>query len=194
MSATMDDVRNSVRAAGVLATLGAWAAVSAIAASMWFAGGAPGQPGSLVRRPTFDAAALVPTLPHVLVPPALPAGDLVAMVARDIDADGDLDVVANDAMLHLFVWINDGTGRLTRREARHQGGVGQEPAGPGVTSQPVALEPALQSVSFVEPPSSFASVLAEKSRPRSDGPHGALRSAFLADQPSRAPPALVSLS
>ena len=39
-------------------------------------------------------------------------------VANDIDADGDLDVVANDGSLELLVWINDGTGRLTRRQNR----------------------------------------------------------------------------
>ena len=180
----------SVKVVAVATALVAWA----IGAGMATDGGLGGR-ATLLTRPAFDAAALVPTLPHVLVPPALPAGHLlVAMIARDIDADGDLDVVANDAMLQLFVWINDGTGHLTRREARHQAGVGQEPAGPGVTSRPVVAEPALQDASSVEPPASFASALAERSRPRSDGLSGALRSAFLADRPSRAPPSLDSLS
>ena len=177
-----------VRVVAVAAALVAWAMSAGMATR-----GGPGGRAAFLTRPMFDAAALALTLPHVLVPPALPAGHLlVAMVAKDIDADGDLDVVANDAMQQLFVWINDGTGRLTRREARHQGGIGQEPPGPGVTNEPVVFEPALESAPFVEPPSPFASVLAENSRPRSDGMSGAPRSAFLADRPSRAPPSLVS--
>jgi len=39
----------------------------------------------------------------------------VAVVAADIDADGDIDVVATDGSLNLLVWINDGTGRFTRK-------------------------------------------------------------------------------
>ena len=44
------------------------------------------------------------------------------MVASYIDDDGDLDLVASDGSLDLLVWINDGTGHLTRRYARQSGG------------------------------------------------------------------------
>src|SRR5262249_44816627 len=42
--------------------------------------------------------------------------DLTAVVGADIDMDGDVDVVATDAQLRLYVWINDGAGHFTRRE------------------------------------------------------------------------------
>src|SRR2546425_9202121 len=38
--------------------------------------------------------------------------DWVAVVATDIDTDGDLDIVAADDALHLYVWINDGDGHF----------------------------------------------------------------------------------
>jgi hypothetical protein len=40
---------------------------------------------------------------------------LITVVAADIDADGDIDVVASDGSLDLLVWVNDGTGRFTRK-------------------------------------------------------------------------------
>ena len=40
---------------------------------------------------------------------------LTSIVVADIDRDGDADVVATDEALHLFVWLNDGTGKLTRQ-------------------------------------------------------------------------------
>jgi len=38
-----------------------------------------------------------------------------SIIAADIDADGDLDVIATDHALNLYVWVNDGAGHLTRR-------------------------------------------------------------------------------
>ena len=192
MSATMIDVHRFVRSAGVLAAF----AICAFVARVPIGDGFAAQSASFPSRPMFAASALVPTLPPVLVPPAVPSErPLVAMVAKDIDADGDLDVVANDGTLHLFVWINDGTGHLTRREGWHPGGIRQEPASPDFASEPLGLDVAVDSLSsFVQPAPSFTSVLAERSRARSDVSPGAPRSAFLADRPSRAPPAFVSLS
>jgi len=40
----------------------------------------------------------------------------LAMVAVDLDADGDLDIVGLDASLTLLVWENDGAGSLTLKE------------------------------------------------------------------------------
>jgi hypothetical protein len=40
----------------------------------------------------------------------------VALVAVDLDADGDLDIVGIDASLTLLVWENDGAGGLTLKE------------------------------------------------------------------------------
>ncbi len=44
-----------------------------------------------------------------------PGTRVVASALADIDADGDLDVVAFDGSLDLLVWSNDGTGHFTRR-------------------------------------------------------------------------------
>jgi hypothetical protein len=44
-----------------------------------------------------------------------PGATVVAAALADIDADGDLDVVAFDGSLDLLVWSNDGTGHFTRR-------------------------------------------------------------------------------
>jgi len=79
---------------------------------------APPEPQRLVEGRAFAAA-----LPIALTPPTLDPGvRLVSMVAADIDADGDLDVVASDGSLDLVVWTNDGTGRLTRKYPQQASG------------------------------------------------------------------------
>ncbi len=61
-------------------------------------------------------AAAPRTLPHALSAALPHAGvDVVAAINVDIDTDGDLDVVAVDSTLQLYVWINDGDGHFTRR-------------------------------------------------------------------------------
>jgi hypothetical protein len=78
----------------------------------------------------FEGRAFAAALPAALRPPTLDPGlRLVSMVAADIDADGDLDVVASDGSLDLVVWTNDGTGRLTRKYPAHSsGGLDEPPA------------------------------------------------------------------
>ena len=93
------------------------ATLAAIACATWIQiHGARLGPAIFAARPSFSATTWAATLPAALAAPTLPASlQLVSMVADDIDADGDLDVVANDGSLDLIVWINDGTGQLTRR-------------------------------------------------------------------------------
>ena len=78
---------------------------------------------------------------------------LTSIVVADIDADGDADVVATDEALNLFVWINDGTGRLTRQRpspARPASTDGERPGvergipapAPSVPSDPSAVDTA----------------------------------------------------
>jgi hypothetical protein len=74
------------------------------------------------RLETFDATTLVEALPPSLTPEFEPGLRLVALVASDIDADGDLDLVANDGSLDLMVWLNDGAGHFTRRYAHQSPG------------------------------------------------------------------------
>ena len=67
-----------------------------------------------------------------LVLPSADAGlPLVAVVAADIDADGDLDLIGGGVGLDLFVWINDGAGHLTRQQPHHSSG--WRTAAPGPT-------------------------------------------------------------
>src|SRR2546427_4114912 len=58
---------------------------------------------------------------------------LVAIVATDIDADGDLDVVASDSTLQLHVWVNDGAGHLQRKRPARSSSLQPEPPGPTLT-------------------------------------------------------------
>jgi len=88
-------------------------------------------------------------------------GALTSIVVADIDRDGDADVVATDEALHLFVWINDGTGRLTRQHpaARRDGCTGAEPH--GVERGAPASEPTAPN----DPPSVDAHVTAPDASP-----------------------------
>jgi hypothetical protein len=152
--------------------------------------------GQIVSRPTFEAHTLVAALPAVLTSPAVQSSwHLISMVANDIDADGDLDVVANDGSLELLVWINDGTGRLTRRQNRPASTLRPDASGPGFAGEPAGSDAAIHGLlSFLQPQSSIASALAERSRPRSDGTTHPLQPAFVSSRTPRAPPAAVFLS
>ena len=93
----------------------------------------------LVHRTTYDSTVLAAALPSVLSPPAVqPGSRLVSMIAEDIDADGDLDVVANDGSLELIVWTNDGSGRLSRQHGRDGAGLRADPTAPGLADSPAA--------------------------------------------------------
>lgn len=115
---------------------------------------------------------------------------VVTAVAADIDADGDLDVVANQGSLELAVWVNDGTGRLTRATP-HPSGSGQLAPSPGVADgdpgQPVPVTAAV--------PTFDAAVSATLVAPLSGsgtptGPPGRrLPVTSFAVSPPRAPPA-----
>lgn len=84
--------------------------------------------GARLDRPTLGAA-----LPSGLqLPTAAGARHLVSLVAADIDRDGDLDVVAADSSLELFVWTNDGSGHLVRVEPRESRGWQSGPESPSV--------------------------------------------------------------
>ncbi len=74
-----------------------------------------------------------------------PGTRVVAAALADIDADGDLDVVAFDGSLDLLVWSNDGTGHFTRRYPTHDpdaGGVARDGAfDPGSGTAPASVVP-----------------------------------------------------
>ena len=85
-------------------------------------------------------------LPASIATLELSAGRLLtAVVAADIDADGDLDVVASDSALELHVWVNDGTGHFTRRDPTHSRSLDPLPADPAIDGRAVSIESFTQS-------------------------------------------------
>ena len=72
----------------------------------------------------------------------LPSSDvdlrISSLVAADLDADGDLDIVAAAApngSPDIVVWVNDGRGRLTRKRPEPAKALGAEPPAPTVDQQ-----------------------------------------------------------
>lgn len=64
----------------------------------------------------------------------LPANGLGALVV-DVDADGDRDLITNPSLLEVDIWLNDGSGRLTRLHPTPAGiGWRPLPAGPYVVA------------------------------------------------------------
>jgi hypothetical protein len=97
-------------AAAIVATIGAaWPLADGC--------GSNARPAPTVRHRTTWTP-VVQSLPVTLAPPVGPDVHLIALVASDIDADGDLDLIANDGSLDLLVWINDGAGHFIRHDAR----------------------------------------------------------------------------
>ena len=80
-------------------------------------------------------------LPASIATVELAAGRrLTAIVAADIDADGDLDVVASDSALQLHVWVNDGAGHFTRRDPIQASFWHPVPAAPAVDGRRLTIE------------------------------------------------------
>ena len=89
---------------------------------------------------------------------------IVSAVAADIDADGDLDVVATDGSLDLLVFVNDGNGQYTRKRPAPQREEHTASPAPGVESHepftdvytsaaPPPLDVAVRAASFDRPAS-----------------------------------------
>ena len=87
-------------------------------------------------------------LPAGLVLPASEAHLAVSsLVAADLDADGDLDIIATDASegsVGIVVWVNDGDGRLTRKHPRKFSTFGSEPESPSVAPQEATMATSIQ--------------------------------------------------
>jgi len=132
--------------------------------------------------------------PDITTPSEIPTGDLVAAVTADIDADGDLDVVATDQALNLLVWVNDGSGHFTRQRPRHSGGESTSPPGPAFERRAATLALA----TFNDPPSAklgprpdLDTRLAAFDRLPPTAPFAPLPA--VPHRPSRAPPAATIL-
>ena len=81
----------------------------------------------------------------------LPSSDLdvkvSSLVAADLDADGDLDIVAAQrvhGVVNIVVWENDGAGRLTRRQPAPPKTLSSEPAPPSVDDRADATAASIQ--------------------------------------------------
>ena len=141
-------------------------------------------------RSMFEASVWASALPGVLIAPAVaPGWQLVSMIADDVDADGDLDVVANDGSLDLIVWTNDGTGRLSRQEARKPGSLAQKMTGPGLSDHPTGSQAvAHTSSSVLHSHPSTASRLPNKSQARWTASPDPLAPHFTSTRSPRGPP------
>jgi len=92
-----------------------------------------------VSWPASAAADELPASIAASLPVSAPP--IVSVVAADIDADGDVDVVATDSAVNLLIWVNDGTGRFTRKPPlpAREGHAGMP--GPGVEDRTPDSEP-----------------------------------------------------
>ena len=73
--------------------------------------------------------------------PLASAATLTSIVVADIDRDGDADIVATDGALHLFVWINDGTGHLTQQRPAPPGSRATDAHGTDIGGRAPASDP-----------------------------------------------------
>jgi len=87
----------------------------------------------------------------------LPSADVdlkvSSLVAADLDADGDLDIVAAGSAngpLGIVVWVNDGDGRLTRKRPQQPHSLGVEPPTPSVERHDTTLGASIQTDSPAE--------------------------------------------
>jgi hypothetical protein len=168
------------------------AALTALVCAGWIPvhGKTIGRSVELSGRSTSDASVWAAALPNVLTAMTVPPGwQLVSMIADDIDADGDLDVVANDGSLDLIVWINDGTGRLSRQGNRAPSGRPDSMSGPGLSEQsPGSQAAARVPTSTPQADSAIAFCLIDQSQARPAEPNDPSPSAFVSTRSPRGPP------
>ena len=100
--------------------------VSWILSCLWLAfagldtGMAPARPTAVFPRHSVTPAVALSTAgEHLALPPADANRPFASVLAVDIDADGDRDAVALDWLSGVVIWLNDGSGHLTRRPEQH---------------------------------------------------------------------------
>jgi hypothetical protein len=144
--------------------------------------------GAGVPPRTVEATTLVASLRLDLAPAFDPGLRLVAIVASDIDDDGDLDVVANDGSLDLLVWINDGTGHLTRRYPRHSSGWRTDASSANRDAGHATVSAVTSAGPFFGPGEPLALSPSDDGEPRATYARPDLDSLFARLQGPRAPP------
>jgi hypothetical protein len=129
-----------------------WAALSLVAIVATIAGAIhlpAGTHPSIVRYQDLARPSAAAQIPEGFVLPASDAGVRVSsFVTTDLDADGDLDVVAADrsnGAIGIVVWVNDGAGRLTRKvPAAPQRNLAGGPASPSIDQREAAVAASIQ--------------------------------------------------
>jgi hypothetical protein len=126
----------------------------------------------------------------------LPSGDadlnVSSVVTTDLDADGDLDIVAADRSsggISIVVWVNDGAGRLTRKAPAPAGHLASEPAAPTVDEHQATVMASVQSNGPAIAAISANAWLALPARPHNPATSTVPDSATAATLRSRSPPA-----
>jgi hypothetical protein len=145
-------------------------------------------PDPLGHPATYSAVTLVSSLPLTLVAQVEPGLRLVALVGSDLDADGDLDLVANDGSLDLLVWINDGTGHLTRRYPRHSSGWRTDASSANRDAGHATVSAVTSAGPFFGPGEPLALSPSDDGEPRATYARPDLDSLFARLQGPRAPP------
>jgi hypothetical protein len=91
---------------------------------------------SRLRAASFSTRSAAGQLPAgFILPPSDAQLPVASLIAADLDADGDLDIVAAnnaDGLVGIVVWVNDGTGQLTREAPRRDRNFGSDPAPPSL--------------------------------------------------------------
>ena len=126
----------------------------------------------------------------------LPSGDVnlkvSSLVTADLDADGDLDIVASErssGAIGIVVWVNDGAGRLTRKAPAPKGNLASEPALPSLDERQAIVMASVQpdgpAVATISPNSWLTLPARPCEAERSVSPESATPAALR----SRSPPA-----
>jgi len=101
--------------------------------------------GNLTAFHDRPAASQLPT--GFILPSSDVDVNVSSVVAADLDADGDLDIVASNGSgesLGILVWVNDGAGRLTRRLPAQPKTVRSEAPSPSLEERQAAVGAPIQ--------------------------------------------------
>ena len=127
----------------------------------------------------------------------LPSADanlpISSLITADLDADGDLDIVAADRSnggIGIVVWVNDGAGRLTRKAPATKGNLASEPAAPSIDERQATVMASVQPHGAAVAPIGVNSWLTLPARPYDLTRSLVPESATTGTLRSRSPPAL----
>ena len=121
------------------------AIVGVLAAASAWTESAARQPGTGRLTPVVVLRDLAQALPAGMHAPGSDWVRVASLVTADLDADGDLDVIATDGSSALVVWTNDGNGRLTRKAPRRASDLVPEPPPPSLTPHQQATPVSVQN-------------------------------------------------